>query len=291
MSDKNAEKLNLLNTDLDEESQKYIQETLESWKESVTNQLMEEVEQIKAEKLEELEEQNQAYKEELKAEYADKMLEGLQELKESVKADVTASVVKENPEIKVLEQIKEIIAPLISEDYRDNTYEDTIAKLSEENDQLKREQEISEGAKTLANLLAPYNDKTQKLVLNLIKEGSPEEVTEQFYQIFDGLEDTFSEGGEDCKGGECDDDDDSEDDDSEDEADDKKKKSKKGKKDSEDDDDESEDDDESDDDDEDTKEESYVEEGFDGADDDTIDEDTDDIPLNSIKNIIKSYTK
>src|SRR5574344_748915 len=251
MSDKNAEKLNLLNTDLDEESQKYIQETLESWKESVTNQLMEEVEQIKAEKLEELEEQNQAYKEELKAEYADKMLEGLQELKESVKADVTASVVKENPEIKVLEQIKEIIAPLISEDYRDNTYEDTIAKLSEENDQLKREQEISEGAKTLANLLAPYNDKTQKLVLNLIKEGSPEEVTEQFYQIFDGLEDTFSEGGEDCKGGECDDDDDSddddsEDDDSEDEADDKKKKSKKGKKgkkDSEDDDDESEDDD------------------------------------------------
>src|SRR5574344_109547 len=162
MGDKEAVKLNLLDTDLDEQSQKYIQETLESWKESVTNQLMEEVEQIKAEKLEELEEENQAYKEELKSEYADKMIEGLQELKESVKADVTASVVKENPEIKVLEQIKQIIAPLISEDYRDNTYEDTIAKLSEENDQLKREQEISEGAKTLANLLAPYNDKTDR---------------------------------------------------------------------------------------------------------------------------------
>ena len=131
MGDKEAVKLNLLDTDLDEQSQKYIQETLESWKESVTNQLMEEVEQIKAEKLEELEEENQAYKEELKSEYADKMIEGLQELKESVKADVTASVIKENPEIKILEQIKDIIAPLISEDYRDVTYEDTISKLSD----------------------------------------------------------------------------------------------------------------------------------------------------------------
>jgi DNA polymerase-1 len=63
MGDKEAVKLNLLDTDLDEQSQKYIQETLESWKESVTNQLMEEVEQIKAEKLEELEEENPIIKE------------------------------------------------------------------------------------------------------------------------------------------------------------------------------------------------------------------------------------
>src|SRR5574344_71330 len=243
-------KLSLLDQDLDEASQKYIQESLESWKESVTNQLMEEVEQVKAEKLEELEEENQAYKEELKSEYADKMIEGLQELKESVKADVTASVIKENPEIKILEQIKDIIAPLISEDYRDSTYEDTISKLSEENEALKHEQELNEGAKTLANLLAPYNEKTQKLVLNLIHEGTPEEVTEQFYQIFEGLEDTFSEEGKEGKEDDKSDDDESDDDESDDdESDDdetKDDKKKKAKKDDESDDDES-DDDESDD--------------------------------------------
>jgi hypothetical protein len=290
MGDKEAVKLNLLDTDLDEQSQKYIQETLESWKESVTNQLMEEVEQIKAEKLEELEEENQAYKEELKSEYADKMIEGLQELKESVKADVTASVIKENPEIKILEQIKDIIAPLISEDYRDSTYEDTISKLSEENEALKHEQELNEGAKTLANLLAPYNEKTQKLVLNLIHEGTPEEVTEQFYQIFEGLEDTFSEEGkEDDKSDDDESDDDESDDDESDDDETKDDKKKKAKKDDESDDDES-DDDESDDDDE-TKEESYVEEGLEG-DDNVIDEDTnEEQPLNSIKNIIKAYTK
>ena len=41
-----SEKLNLLNEDLDEASQKYIQENLENWKEQVTNQLVEQMEQI-----------------------------------------------------------------------------------------------------------------------------------------------------------------------------------------------------------------------------------------------------
>ena len=39
-------KLNLLDEELDEASQKYIQESLEAWKESVTNQLVEQMEQI-----------------------------------------------------------------------------------------------------------------------------------------------------------------------------------------------------------------------------------------------------
>ena len=69
---KNA-KLNLLNEELDEESQKYIQETLEAWKESVTNQLVEQMEQEKQAKLEELEEENAAYREQLKEEFTEKM--------------------------------------------------------------------------------------------------------------------------------------------------------------------------------------------------------------------------
>ena len=173
-------KLNLLNEELDEESQKYIQETLEAWKESVTNQLVEQMEQEKQAKLEELEEENAAYREQLKEEFTEKMLDGLNELKESIRAEVTAGVIKNNPELKIFEQIKEIVAPLVSEGYRDNAYEDTIAKLSEENEALRREQELQEGAKTLASLLAPYSEKTQKLVVSLVKEGSPEEVGEYF---------------------------------------------------------------------------------------------------------------
>ena len=188
-------KLNLLDEELDEASQKYIQESLEAWKESVTNQLVEQMEQEKQAKIEELEEENVAYREQLREEFTEKMLDGLNELKESIRAEVTAEVIKNNPELKIFEQVKEIVAPLVSENYRDNAYEDTITKLSEEVETLRREQEIQEGAKTLASLLAPYSDKTQRLILSLIKEGSPDEVTEQFYNIYDSLSNVFEEEG------------------------------------------------------------------------------------------------
>ena len=203
-----AATLNLLDKQLDEASQKYIQESLEAWKESVTNQLVEQMEQEKQAKLEELEEENNAYREKLKEEFTEKMLDGLNELKESVRAEVTAEVIKNNPELKIFEQVKEIVAPLVSENYRDNAYEDTITKLSEEVEALRREQELNEGAKTLASLLAPYSEKTQKLVLSLIKEGNSEEVTEQFYNIFESLSSVFEEVGDDSS----DDEDDSSDD-------------------------------------------------------------------------------
>ena len=186
-------KLNLLDEELDEASQKYIQESLEAWKESVTNQLVEQMEQEKQAKIEELEEENMAYREQLKEEFTEKMLDGLNELKESVRAEVTAEVIKNNPELKIFEQIKEIVAPVVSENYRDNAYEDTILKLSEEVETLRREQELQEGAKTLASLLAPYSEKTQKLMLSLVKEGSPDEVTEQFYNIYESLSGIFEE--------------------------------------------------------------------------------------------------
>lgn len=190
-------KLNLLDEELDEASQKYIQESLEEWKESVTNQLVEQLEQEKQAKLEELEEENNAYREQLKEEFTEKMLDGLNELKESIRAEVTAEVIKNNPELKIFEQVKEIVAPLVSENYRDNAYEDTITKLSEEVESLRREREIQEGAKTLASLIAPYSEKTQKVVTSLIKEGTSEEVTEQFYNIFESLSTLFEEDADD----------------------------------------------------------------------------------------------
>lgn len=269
-------KLNLLNEELDEESQKYIQETLEAWKESVTNQLVEQMEQEKQAKLEKLEEENAAYREQLKEEFTEKMLDGLNELKESIRAEVTAGVIKNNPELKIFEQIKEIVAPLVSEGYRDNAYEDTIAKLSEENEALRREQELQEGAKTLASLLAPYSEKTQKLVVSLVKEGSPEEVTEQFYNIFETLSNVFEAEGSD---------DDNEEDD--DEGKTSKKSKGEGSDDNNEEDDDSNDDsnDDSDNDDEDEtqNEESYITEGYEGYDEQPKEN------AYSLKNTLKAY--
>ena len=258
------QKLSLLNEELDEESANYITEAIQSWKEEVMAQLQEEVERAKADKLEELEELNLKYREELKEEYSDKLTTALAELKESVKADATANVLKNNPELKILESIKELVAPLLNEDFRENTYSDTIAQLAEENEALRREQEITEGAQTLAELLAPYSDKTQKLVLSLIKEGSPEEVTEQFYTIMESLQDVFGEA-------EDNEEDDDEDDDDEDDDDENKTSNKS------DDDDEDEDDEDLD--------EDFINEDFYGDDDED-----DNGVLGSVKNIMKQYS-
>ena len=258
-------KLNLLDEELDEASQKYIQESLEEWKESVTNQLVEQLEQEKQAKLEELEEENNAYREQLKEEFTEKMLDGLNELKESIRAEVTAEVIKNNPELKIFEQVKEIVAPLVSENYRDNAYEDTITKLSEEVESLRREREIQEGAKTLASLIAPYSEKTQKVVTSLIKEGTSEEVTEQFYNIFESLSTLFEE--------EADDDDADKDDEGKDDT-------SKKEDDAADKDDESKDDDEN-------KDDSYIDTGKEGEDDDEGEKQ----PKKSLKEELLAYAR
>lgn len=267
-------KLNLLDEELDAESQKYIQESLDNWKESVVNNLIQEMEEVKQAKIEELEEQNLAYRAELKEEFTEKMLANLEELKESIRAEVTAEVIRNNPELKILEQVKELVAPLLGEEYRNSTYEDAIFKLSQENEQLKREQEINEGAKTLANLLAPYSENVQKIVVSLIKEGSPEEVTEQFLNIYDSLSNIFEAEKADDEDEDTSDEEDAEDEDA-DEADD----------DSDDSDEEDEDDS---DDDEDVKEsheedESFINEGYEGFD--TYESEK----RNSTRNILKAY--
>lgn len=269
--DNENKKLSLLDEELDEESAKYIQESINSWKENILATLQEQVEAAKAEKLEELEEANVAYREELKEEYSDKLMEAVSELSESVKADATASILKNNPELKIFEQIKELVAPTLNEDFRANTYSDTIAQLAEENAELKREAELQEGAETLAELLAGYSEKTQNLVTSLIKEGNAEEVTEQFYNIMESLEDMFSEEEAD-KDAEDDEDKDAEDDEKED-------------------DDEADEDDDDDDDDK-KVEESYIEEGYEG--DELFEEDYEDDnkeDLSRLKNVIRSYSK
>jgi hypothetical protein len=267
MAKENTEKLSLLDQELDEASAKFLEESLNSWKEATAQQLMDEFEQVKQEKIEELEEENLSYREELKEEYAEKMLSALEELKESVRAEITASVLQNNPEIKILEQIKELVAPVINEDYRSNAYEDSILTLQTENEELKRQIELTEGAKTLATLVAGYDTPVRNLIVSLIKEGGPDEVTNQFYEILESLENVFNEKENDEESEEePDGDEESEDDESEEEPEEdlgdgeeegkekKDAKKKKNKKDEEEEDPEKEE----------STEESYLNTGLDG---------------------------
>lgn len=274
--------INLLDNSLDEASQKYIQEALENWKESVSNQLIEQMEEVKAAKIEELEEENQKYREQLREEYADKMMAGLSDLKEKMKAEITAKVVKDNPELKILEQIKEAVAPLLNEEYRDVTYSNSLAALSEEVEELRREKALAEGKETLTDLLAPYSDKTKRMVSALIKEGTSDEVTENFYNLVENLPELFEEEDKDDDDDEEDyeDDDqndenkDDEDGDEDDEEDNKKKKGKKAE--------EAEEDDEDKVNSESVNDDSYITEGLQGAEETKTEE-------NAFKKMLKAY--
>lgn len=270
--------INLLDNSLDEASQKYIQEALENWKESVSNQLIEQMEEVKAAKIEELEEENQKYREQLREEYADKMMAGLSDLKEKMKAEITAKVVKDNPELKILEQIKEAVAPLLNEEYRDVTYSNSLAALSEEVEELRREKALAEGKETLTDLLAPYSDKTKRMVSALIKEGTSDEVTENFYNLVENLPELFEDEDEDDDEEDYEDDDqnddenkDDEDGDEDDEEDDKKKKGKK-----------TEEDDEDKVNSESVNDDSYITEGLQGAEETKTEE-------NAFKKMLKAY--
>jgi hypothetical protein len=173
--------------ELSPEDEKALRESLSTWKEEVYAQMLEEVEEVKAKKIEELEEANIQYQEELKEEYTEKMLDALEEMREQVKTEVLSEMVDSNPELHILEEIKELIAPTLNEDYLGNVYSEQVSTLIEENNELKEQIRLEEGAKTLAELLAPYSEKTQRIILSMMNEGGPEEVTEQFYELIESL--------------------------------------------------------------------------------------------------------
>jgi 5-formyltetrahydrofolate cyclo-ligase len=174
------EKNNILDMDLSEEDEDLLRETLSTWKDTVYEKLMEEIEEKKQQVIEELEEKNLEYKEELKEEFTSKLLDALKEMKEELKAQAVAEVYDNNPELKVLEQVKELIAPTLQEDYLQNTFAEEMQTLRERIEEMEEEKRIDEGAKRLAELVAPYSEKTQKIILSLIPEGDADEVTEKY---------------------------------------------------------------------------------------------------------------
>jgi len=178
----------ILNLELSQEDESLLRESLTTWKEGQYAELLEEVEELKRQTIEELEEANAEYKEELKIEFSDKLVESLEEMRADLRAEVLSEMVTSNPELQILERIKELIAPSLDENYLGNLFSEELQILREENEILIEEKELNEGAETLAELLAPYSEKTQDIVISLIKEGNSEEVTEQFYNLIESIE-------------------------------------------------------------------------------------------------------
>ena len=214
----------ILHMELSTEDEALLRESLSTWKEEVYATLLEEVEELKSAKIEELEEANREYQSEVKEEFAQKMVDALSEMRSEIRSEVLVEMVNSNPELQILEKVKELVAPTLNEEYFGNIYAEEIQTLREENDSLMADAAIEEGAETLAHLIAPYSEKTQSIILAMVKEGNSEEVTEQFYELIESLktvenDEDLDEEDEDEEDEDYEDDDDSEDDDEEEDDD------------------------------------------------------------------------
>ena len=234
----------ILDIELSEEDASKLAEEIQAWKEEFSAKLEEEAEERIQAKIDELEEQNNAWREEVAEAYSEKFLAALDEMREDVRAEVLAESVETDPTHKVMEEVMRLVAPLMNEEYVENTYMGEIKRLADKVAEYEKKEALDEGAATLEELIEGYDDAFKPALRAIIGEGTAEEVTARFEAIVESLNE-----GKDDEDDDDEDDDDEDfdfDDDEDEDDDDKDSKKKKSKKD--DDDDEDEDDDDEDDD-------------------------------------------
>ena len=233
----------ILDIELSEEDASKLAEEIQAWKEEFSAKLEEEAEERIQAKIDELEEQNNAWREEVAEAYSEKFLAALDEMREDVRAEVLAESVETDPTHKVMEEVMRLVAPLMNEEYVENTYMGEIKRLADKVAEYERKEALDEGADTLEELIEGYDDAFKPALRAIIGEGTAEEVTARFEAIVESLneekdDDEDDEDEDDDEDFDFDDDEDEDDDD----KDSKKKKSKKDDDDDEDKDDEDDDD-------------------------------------------------
>ena len=225
----------ILDIELSEEEASKLAEEIQAWKEDFSAKLEEEAEERIQAKLDELEEQNNAWREEIAEAYSEKFLAALDEMREDVRAEVLAESVETDPTHKVMEEVLRLVAPLMNEEYVENTYMGEIKRLADKVAEYERKEALDEGAATLEELIEGYDDAFKPALRAIIGEGTAEEVTARFEAIVESLNeaDKSKDDDEDDEDEDEDDDDidfdfDEEDDDEEeDKKKDEKKESKK----------------------------------------------------------------
>lgn len=226
----------ILDMELSEEDASKLAEEIQSWKEDLTAKLEEEAEERIQAKIDELEEQNNAWREEVAEAYSEKFLAALDEMREDVRAEVLAESVETDPTHKVMEEVMRLVAPLMNEEYVENTYMGEIKRLADKVAEYERKEALAEGAATLEELIEGYDDAFKPALRAIIGEGTAEEITSRFEAIVESLSESKKDDDDEDDEDEEDDDDEDfdfdDEDDDEEEDDEEKKDEKKSKKDS-----------------------------------------------------------
>lgn len=227
----------ILDIELSEEDASKLAEEIQAWKEDFSAKLEEEAEERIQAKLDELEEQNNAWREEVAEAYSEKFLAALDEMREDVRAEVLAESVETDPTHKVMEEVLRLVAPLMNEEYVENTYMGEIKRLADKVAEYERKEALDEGAATLEELIEGYDDAFKPALRAIIGEGTAEEVTARFESIVESLneadkskDDDDEDDDEDDEDLDFDFDDEDEDDKDEDKDEDEKKDEKKKSK-------------------------------------------------------------
>ena len=231
----------ILDIELSEEDASKLAEEIQAWKEEFSAKLEEEAEERIKAKIDELEEQNNAWREEVAEAYSEKFLAALDEMREDVRAEVLAESVETDPTHKVMEEVMRLVAPLMNEEYVENTYMGEIKRLADKVAEYERKEALDEGADTLEELIEGYDDTFKPALRAIIGEGTAEEVTARFEAIVESLNEAKDDDDDDDEEDDDDEDfdfDDEDDDEDEDDDKDEKKKSKKDEDDKDDDKDE-----------------------------------------------------
>lgn len=224
------ENKDILDIELSEEEASKLAEEIQAWKEEFSAKLEEEADERLQAKIDELEEQNNAWREEVAEAYSEKFLSALDEMREDVRAEVLAESVETDPTHKVMEEVMRLVAPLMNEEYTENTYMGEIKRLADKVAEYEKKEALDEGAATLEELIEGYDDAFKPALRAIIGEGTAEEVTARFESIIESLSESKKDEDEDDEDDEDEDEDDDDfdfddedEDEDEDDEDDKKK--------------------------------------------------------------------
>lgn len=181
--------MNILDMDLTPEDKEAVANLFEEWRKEELDKMSVALNESKEEEIKKIEEGLISYKEAIEEEYVDKVNVIVESLKPQLKKQILVEMNETNPDLLVMEKIKEIMFPLVNEE-SGKTYVNEISLLKKENEELKRQNELDEGEKKKGKLLEGYSAKTSKILDKMIGEGSATEITEKFYEVlesFDGF--------------------------------------------------------------------------------------------------------
>jgi vacuolar-type H+-ATPase subunit B/Vma2 len=179
--------MKFLDIELTPEDQKELSQILKEWKDAELKKMTESLELLKQEEVKKIEESLVEYKEELEETYIDQVNTIIESLKPQIKKQVLTEMTDNNPNVIIMEKIKELVYPLLNESGK--AYTNEISLLKKELEDVKKQNELKEGAEKKAQLLANYSPKTKILLDKMIGEGSKMQITEKFYEIIEAFQD------------------------------------------------------------------------------------------------------